>query len=75
VFLMIGAFVAKGFVEPFSGQGPIRPISMTGRVIIFIVGLSLFLAALGIISEWPGTQPVQTDQLLGRLPAVRGTSS
>lgn len=57
VGLMIGAFVAKGFVAPFSGHGPIQPMSITGRVIIFIVGLSLFLAALGVISEWPTTQP------------------
>lgn len=51
VIFMAGAFIAEGLVAPFSGRGPVRPISKAGRVIIFVAGLSIFLAAIGIIPK------------------------
>jgi hypothetical protein len=42
---MLGAFRATGIAGAFSG-GPYRPISKAGRVIIFIIGLVVFLSGI-----------------------------
>jgi hypothetical protein len=52
IIFMIAAFKTRGFVPRWwKGKGPIHPITRTGRVILFLVGLSAILAAFGIISK------------------------
>ncbi len=52
VLFMIAAFKTRGFVSRrWKKDGPIHPITRTGRVIIFLVGLSALLAAFGIMSK------------------------
>jgi hypothetical protein len=49
---IVGAFKTRGFVgRGWKGSGPIHPITATGRVIIFLVGVAALLAAFGIISK------------------------
>ena len=50
VLLMLGAFFARGMRAAFSRDGPMRPISVTGRVILFVGGLLVFLN--GLRSLW-----------------------
>ena len=46
ILFLIAAFFARGLVAPFSGAGPIRPISATGRVIIFVVGFAVLVSGI-----------------------------
>jgi hypothetical protein len=52
VVFMIAAFKTRGFVLGRSrSTTDLRPITMAGRVIIFLTGLAALLAAVGIISK------------------------
>jgi len=52
VAFMVAAFKTRGFTHRSWREGdPIAPITQIGRVIIFLVGVSVVLAALGIISK------------------------
>jgi hypothetical protein len=50
VIFMVAAFKTRGFVSRgWKGSGPIHPITTTGRVIIFLIGVAALLAAAGVI--------------------------
>jgi hypothetical protein len=49
VFFMVMAVVASGMRGAHSIRGPLVPIRPIGRVILFLAGLSVFLAGLGLI--------------------------
>jgi hypothetical protein len=52
VLFMIAAFKTRGLVSRGWREGdPIVPISKAGRVILFLVGVSAILAAIGVISK------------------------
>lgn len=52
MFFIVVAFKTRGFVSRgWKGSGPIRPITTIGRVIIFLTGVAVLLAAVGVISK------------------------
>ena len=52
VVFMIGALKTRGFTSRGWKKGdPIHPITTTGRVILFPIGVASLLASLGVISK------------------------
>jgi uncharacterized membrane protein len=52
VLFMLAAFKTTGFVgRGWKAGDPVHPITTTGRVIIFLIGVVASLAAVGVISK------------------------
>ena len=52
ILFMLASFFATGIAGAFSG-GPYRPITKTGRIIIFVTGLAVFISAVQRILAHP----------------------
>ena len=52
IVFMVAAFKTTGLVgRGWKAGDPVHPITTTGRVIIFLIGVVAMLAAVGVISK------------------------